>query len=153
MSYLVRGFPGSSLRTRGELGESNHQKKHHCWVPETDLGEMFDQKKAGELELLNSILNMYCMLVFYESELWYKKDVPLWTHISDNVWYHIINSFIFGVYNVDRYQLEGHYQSSNQPWGFSPRSKIEPVNTWCTLIHVNFEWNIQHYPAQWYGLS
>ena len=60
------------------------------------------------------------------------------TSLDPHQWQCLIpyNSFI-GVYNVDRYQLEGHDQSSNQPWGFSPRSKIEPVNNWCILIHVN----------------
>ena len=51
--------------------------------------DVWPQKKPGDMEWLNSILNMYCMLVFYVSWLWYKKGVPLWTHISDNVWYHI----------------------------------------------------------------
>ena len=57
--------------------------------------DVWPKKKPGDLELLNSILNMYCMLVFYVSWLWYKKGVPLWTHISDNVWYHIIRLLVF----------------------------------------------------------
>ena len=134
LSYLVRGFPGSSLRTRGELGES--EKSHHCWVPETDLGEMFDpQKNRG---IWNDWTVFWiCTVCWCFMCLDYgTKRVYLFGPTSVTTFDTIYNSFI-GVYNADRYQLEGHDQSSNQPWGFSPRSKIEPVNNWCILIHVN----------------
>jgi hypothetical protein len=46
LSYLVRGFPGSSLRTRGELGESSSEKAPLLGSRDS-LGEMFDKKKRG----------------------------------------------------------------------------------------------------------
>ena len=46
LSYLVRGFPGSSLRTRGELGESSSEKAPLLGSRDS-LGEMFDKKSGG----------------------------------------------------------------------------------------------------------